>query len=407
MGRRLALLGGAPAFPEVVPIVRPWLPPAAELLPDIETAFGSGMITNDRFVRSLEEAFAAYVGTREAVAVCSCTSGLILLLRVLDLHGPVVLPSYTFLATGLALAWNGLPMAFGDIDPATHTLDPASAEAVLKSEHGRAILAVHTYGCPPELETMERLAAQAGVPLLIDAAHGMGGRYHNRPLGGFGLAEVFSLSPTKTLTAGEGGIITTNDRALAARLRIARNYGDPGTNDAELVGLNARMPELSAILGLKCLPLLEENVRRRNQIARTYLESLAEVPGLLFPQVPPGSLSTYKDFSLLVLPEEFGLTRDQLAEALRAENVMCRRYFATPLHRQKAFASPLYRRPDYDARLPHTDYVAARVISLPCFAQLSEATARRIAELIREAHEQAEAIVAALSRRANQPQEQV
>jgi dTDP-4-amino-4,6-dideoxygalactose transaminase len=301
------------------------------------------------------------------VAVSSCTAGLMLVLRASGLSGDVVLPSFTFSASAHAVVWNGLRPAFADIRPDDLLLDPA---AVARSAGVRtsAILATHTYGTPCDTEALGRLARDNGIRLFFDAAHAFGSRHGGRMVGGFGDAEVFSLSPTKVLIAGEGGIIATNDDSLAERCRVGRDYGNPGDYDTRFVGLNARMSELHAATALASFADLEERIGRRNQLAERYRKVLDQLPGITFPAVAEGDRSTYKDFTILIDPEEFGMDATAVAAALAAEGIQTRRYYAPPVHRQRAYrwVGPA------NGALPQTDWAAARVLTLPLWTGMDD-----------------------------------
>jgi dTDP-4-amino-4,6-dideoxygalactose transaminase len=290
-----------------------------------------------------------------------------LVLRASGLSGDVILPSFTFSASAHAVVWNGLRPAFADIRPDDLLLDPA---AVARSAGVRtsAILATHTYGTPCDTGALERLARRNGIRLFFDAAHAFGSRHGERMVGGFGDAEVFSLSPTKVLIAGEGGIIATNDDSLAERCRIGRDYGNPGDYDTRFVGLNARMSELHAATALASFEDLEERIARRNQLAERYRKVLAGLPGIDFPTVAEGDRSTYKDFTVLVDAGAFGIAADALAAALAAEGVQTRRYYSPPVHRQRAYRSLA----PTNGSLPVTDQAAARALTLPLWTGMRD-----------------------------------
>ena len=372
-----AVLGGRPLFPERLPLARPRVANPARVRDDVDKILASGMLTNGRYVRELERRAAEYLGVRECVAVASCTSGLMLVLRASDLSGDVVVPSFTFAATAHAVAWNGLRVSFADIDSSTLTLSPADASRAA-GVRTAAILATHVFGTPCNTEGLQEVARRNGAKLFFDAAHAFGSRHEGIPVGGFGDAEVFSLSPTKLLVAGEGGIIATNDEALAQVCRIGRDYGNPGDYNCRFVGLNARMSELHAAVGLASLDTLEERVERRNAVARRYKELLATIPGISFPHVPPGDRSTYKDFTVLVDPAEFGLDASKLAEALDAEGIETRRYYAPAVHEQQAY------RPSFEAWrvLPVTQAITPRVLTLPLWPELTEEHLALVAEAV-------------------------
>ena len=331
------------------------------------------MLTNGPYVRRLEEKAAAYLGVRHCVAVSSCTAGLMLALRVSELSGDVVLPSFTFSATAHAVAWNGLRPAFTDIRPDTLLLDPAAA-ARATGMRTSAILATHTYGTPCDVESLSKVARRNGVRLFFDAAHAFGSRRGQAMIGGFGDAEVFSLSPTKVLIAGEGGIVATNDDTLAERCRYGRDYGNPGDYDTRFVGLNARMSELHAATALASFSDLEERIARRNQLAERYRKALDEVAGIDFPAVDEGDRSTYKDFTVLVDDERFGMDATALAAALAAEGVQTRRYYSPPVHRQRAYRTGGHS----NGALPVTDDAAARVLTLPLWTGMDDELVDRV-----------------------------
>jgi dTDP-4-amino-4,6-dideoxygalactose transaminase len=208
-------------------------------------------------------------------------------------------------------------------------------------------------------------------------------------LGGFGAAEVFSLTPTKPVVAGEGGLVATNDADLAAALRIGRDYGNPGDYDTRFVGLNGRMSEMHAAVALCSLDAFDEHLERRQAMARRYAEGLASVPGVRLQHLDDGDRSTYKDFTIAIDAEAFGADRDALVRALKAEGVDTRNYFDPPVHRQQSHAHQA------DRPLPVTDRVAAQVVSLPIYPALDDATIDRLSGVIAAVQAEAPAVAAA------------
>jgi dTDP-4-amino-4,6-dideoxygalactose transaminase len=368
-----AIRGGRPLFPDGLPLAHPTVAHPEAVAEAAREILASGVLTNGPTVRRLEERAATYLGVQHCVAVSSCTAGLMLVLRASALSGDVVVPSFTFAATAHAVAWNGLRPAFADISPDDLLLDPAAA-ARATGVRTSAILATHTYGTPCDVEGLAEVARRAGIRLFFDAAHAFGSRRGETMIGGFGDAEVFSLSPTKVLVAGEGGIIATNDDVLAERCRIGRDYGNPGDYDTRFVGLNARMSELHAATALASFEDLEERIERRNELAERYRKALAELPGVCFPAVADGDRSTYKDFTVLVEAGEFGMDADRAAAALAAEGVQTRRYYAPPVHRQRAYKSLALG----NGSLPVTDWAAARVLTLPLWTGMLDEQVDRV-----------------------------
>jgi dTDP-4-amino-4,6-dideoxygalactose transaminase len=362
-----ALHGGRPMFPDGLPLARPAIADPDKVATMTGAILESGILTNGPTVRRLEARAAEYLGVRHCVAVASCTAGLMLVLRASGLSGDVVLPSFTFSATAHAVVWNGLRPVFTDVRADTLLLDPAAA-ARAAGVRTSAILATHTYGAPCDVGALSTVARRNGIRLFFDAAHAFGSRRGANMVGGFGDAEVFSLSPTKLLIAGEGGIIATNDDTLAERCRFGRDYGNPGDYDTRFVGLNARMSEVHAATALASFEDLEERIEQRNHLAERYRKVLGELPGISFPVVAEDDRSTYKDFTILVEVEEFGMGAAELAEALAAEGVQTRRYYAPPVHRQRAYRAfgPS------NGSLPITDAAAARVLTLPLWVGMGE-----------------------------------
>ena len=389
-----AVLSGNPAFDKFVPLVRPTLPKYDEKLAyQVSEILRTGMLTKGKYLREFEERLAEYFNVKHAVAVSSCTLGLLLTYHGLGLKGKVIVPSFTFMATVHPLPWVGAEPVFVDIDPGTWNIDPAKVKAAI-TEDTTAIIAVHNFGNPAPIAELESIARRYRLKLIFDAAHGAGSRYRGRPVGGFGDAEIFSLSPTKLLVAGEGGVVATNNDDLAEHIRVGREYGNPGNYDSVFPGLNARLPEFNAILGLRSLEMLEENTQRRNRVAAAFRERLSHLPGLSFQQIHPEDRSSYKDFSVLVDEVTFGLTRDELAKALRAENIDTRKYHDPPVHTHKAYRH-LYER--YRDPLPITDDVAHKSLSLPIWSHMDEQTVEGICRAIERIHQYAPEVRLALA----------
>jgi dTDP-4-amino-4,6-dideoxygalactose transaminase len=370
-----------PAFRKLLPIVDPEGVPGEEFLEEVRGILASKQLTNGAYVRKFEEAAAGYLGVAHCVAVSSCTAGLLLVLKALDLRGEVVLPSFTFHATAHAVLWNGLKPVFADCDAKSFCVAPQAVREQVSTRTG-AILAVHLFGNPTAVKELEQIAAELQIPLVFDAAHAFGSSSRGKRVGGFGTAEVFSFSPTKLVVAGEGGLVGTRDAELAERLRAARNYGDPGNYDPEVLGLNARMSEINAAMALHGLTGLDARIQRRNEIRLRYERNLGDVAGLRFQEVSEGCRSTCKDFSVIVDEKEFGHSRDWLAELLHLENIGARKYFSPPVHRQRVYSAL------WDGRaLPVTDMVSDGVVSLPIYSSLTDESVDKVCEVIRRVQE--------------------
>jgi dTDP-4-amino-4,6-dideoxygalactose transaminase len=301
-----------------------------------------------------------------------------LVLRALDLSGDVIVPSFTFAATAHAVAWNGLRPVFADVDRETLTLSPTSVSNSI-GVRTSAILATHLYGTPCDVEALARIAQQNGLRLVFDAAHAFGSMHQGTPIGNYGDAEVFSLSPTKVVVAGEGGLIATNDTAIAERCRVGRDYGNPGNYDCWFVGLNARMSEFHGVLADASLRALDGHIERRNELAERYMKSLGDVPGVSFPTIRDGDRSTFKDLTILVEEDDFGLDPDGLASALAAVGIETRRYYSPPVHKMRAYRAI----PSIDDDLSITAWAARSALTLPMWSEMPDDVPQHVAELVR------------------------
>lgn len=380
-----ALLGGTPTFSEGLPLIRPTIPDIPGLARRLERILCSGMLTNGKVVRELEDTAAQRCEVEHVVAVAGCTSGLMLALQALGATGRVVMPSFTFAASAHAVVWAGGRPSFAEVDRRTLTLNPADAAAL--ADGASAMTATHVYGTPCDVDALAAVAESAGIPLLYDAAHALGSRCAGRPVGGFGIAEVFSMSPTKVAVAGEGGLVATNNTELARAIRIGRDYGNPGNYDCQFAGLNARMSELHAAVGLASLDGLDERISHRNDLVTTFKDRAAGIPGLTYQEVHNEDVSTFKDLTLIIDPESFGLCASDVGRALAAEGIDSRRYYYPPIHRQKAYAHlPQHR------ELPVTDEIANRVLTPPLYSHMTHAQIRAVADAVITIHEHAPAI---------------
>lgn len=367
------LLNGKPTFSsrDSISIVCPTLPDITSVVPRLKKIFDSGQITNASNVKEFEGMAADYLGVRHCVAVSSCTAGLILVQKCLGLKGKVIVPSFTFHATAHSLLWNNLMPVFADCREDTFNIDEKKIEELITKETS-AILAVYLYGNPPAMEKLQHIADRYNLKLIFDSAHAFGSRHKGLKAGRFGHAEVFSLSPTKLLITGEGGMVATNDKLLADKLRVARNYGDSGDYDCEFAGLNARMAEFNAILGIEGLKLIDGKVKRRNEIAQLYTDFFKDYKGISFQKVEKGNLSTFKDYSIVIDPEVIEIDRDVIAFALDREGIMTRKYFYPPVHMQKAY------RWCKGEGLETTERLSSRVLSLPIYYSLTNSQIEKI-----------------------------
>jgi dTDP-4-amino-4,6-dideoxygalactose transaminase len=354
----LAVCGGRPAFTTPRYVGTPGIPDRAALHARLDAMLDARRLTNDGpFAQEFEARLAALNDGVEVVAVCNATIGMQLLLKALGVSGEVILPSFTFIATAHACAWEGLEPVFVDVDEATHVIDPAAVAARL-SDRTAAIVGVHLWGRMCPVNELESLAAARGIPLLFDAAHALGCTYRGLPMGRLGTASVVSFHATKLVQSLEGGAIFTPDRDLAARLRLMRNFGFAGYDRVVALGTNAKLDEFSAVVGLGSLDCLDAIVERNQANRAAYRAALAGLPGLALYEYDESERNNHQYLVVVVDPARCPLSRDDLVAVLHAENVIARRYFHPGCHK----SAPYAERP---VILPVTERLSERLITLP------------------------------------------
>ncbi len=396
MSAKLAIFGHPPAFDAPLHVGRPNLPDKQAVLKRIAGVLDSGWLTNGGpLVQEFERRLAEQTGAKHCLAVSNGTAALELALRALDLTGEVIVPSYTFIASAHAVAWQGLQPVFCDVDPATHTLD-AEQVARLITPRTAAILGVHLWGRACDVEALAAVADEHAIPLLFDAAHAFGCTYRGVPIGRFGVCETFSFHATKFVHCGEGGAIATNDDGLAERLRLLRNFGFAGYDRVTSLGTNAKLSELAAAMGLASLDQMGTIVARNRRNYDAYACCLRSLPGLTLLSHEPHETSNCQYVVVEVDERRAGLSRDELVAVLQAENVLARRYFSPGCHRMEPYASDPHSTP---RPLPITEGLAESVLALPTGLQLDESAIVRIGGIVSRALEHAAAIRTQLGRR--------
>ena len=350
-----------------------FIPPAKPIIGDeereaVDRVLRSGMVAQGPEVAAFEQEFAAhFVEGRATVAVNSGTAGLHLGLLAAGVGAgdEVIVPSFTFAATGNSVALTGATPVFADIEPDTFTLDPASVEAAI-TERTKGIMPVHLYGHPARMRELEAIAAAHGLDLYEDAAQAHGASLDGRPVGTFGAFAMFSLYPTKNMTSGEGGMITAANDGIARMARLLRNQGMERQYQNEVVGFNARMTDIHAAVGRVQLTKVDAWTRTRQQNA-AFLD--ANLSGVVTPPVAGGAVHVYHQYTIRVAED-----RDGFVAALKAEhNVGSGVYYPIPNHRLASLApfAP-------GLELPETEKAAREVVSLPVHPSLSQDDLERI-----------------------------
>lgn len=382
-GKLPALLGGTPAFPSFVYVTRSLVPDADRLADLLARVLQSRHLTNDGpLIHEFQARLAERLGVGWFAATCNGTTALQIALRALELRGEVITTPFTFPATVHAIEWVGLTPVFCDIDPVTYGLDPAVA-ASLVTDRTSALLPVHLFGTPCDVEGLERLARRHALRLVYDAAHAFGVSTRGRSIGTWGDLAVFSFHATKIFHTAEGGAVVGHDPALFERVASLRNFGIRNEDEVEGVGINGKMSELHAAVGLALLGQVDDEIAARRRLQAHYRTRLAAIDGIRLPAVPEGTDSNHAYLPIEIDADGFGLGRDQVRRALLFENIAARPYFA-PLCSENA----VYRHLPSAApeRLPNAHRIASRVLCLPLYADLGLDGVERVADALAALH---------------------
>ncbi len=375
----LAIFGGVPAFEEKLHVGRPNIGDRGSLMARINDVLDRKWLTNGGpYVNEFEGRISETVDTKHCIAMCNATVALEIAIRALGLSGEVIIPSFTFVATAHALQWQEITPVFCDIDLHTFCIDPDRVEQMI-TPRTTGIIAVHVYGRPCNVDALTEIARRRNLKLLFDSAHAFGCSYNGRMIGGFGDAEVFSFHATKFLNAFEGGAVVTNDDELAHKIRMTKNFGFTGYDQTEYIGINGKMNEVSAAMGLTSLEGMDEVVDINFRNYKRYEQKLAGFDGISLLRYDETEKCNYQYIILELDERKTMIDRDQLVKILHAENVLARRYFYPGCHQMEPYRSYF---PHAGLLLPNTEQVTQRVLCLPTGTSVDENDIDRICNLI-------------------------
>lgn len=353
----------------MIPIAKPLI--GEEEKAAVLEVLSSGQLAQGRRVHEFEERFAAWVGARYAVAVSSGTTALhvALLAHGIGPGDEVITTPFSFIASANCIAYVGAVPRFADIEPAYYTIDPAAMEAQI-TPRTRAIIPVHLFGQPCDMDAIAAIAEHHGLAIIEDACQAHGARLNGRPMGSWGTA-CYSFYPTKNMTTGEGGMITTDDPALAERMRMIREHGMRQRYVHETLGYNFRMTDIQAAIGLVQLTRVDGWNEQRRRNAALLTARLANVPGVETPRVRPGAVHVFHQYTVSVAD------RDRVIAALTAREIGYGVYYPIPIHRQQ-----VYQGWGYHDILPAAEAASARVLSLPVHPALTEDEVNAVADAV-------------------------
>ncbi len=360
---------------------RPTLPNLDEFTKYLSEIWESKRLTNmGEFHRRLESELADFLGVKYLSLFANGTLALIAALQVLRISGEVITTPYSFVATTHAIKWNGIKPVFCDIEKETCNINPAKIEALITPKT-TAILPVHIYGMPCKTDEIQEIADIYGLKVIYDAAHAFAVKINDTSVLNFGDLSVLSFHATKIFNTFEGGAIISHDEKTKRRIDFLRNFGFANETTVITHGINAKMNEMQAALGLLQLKDVEKNIEKRKKIDALYREKFSEIDGIEFLAIPKNVKPNYGYFPIFIDEKAYGKSRDELYFHLKENNIFARRYFYPLI---SDFAP--YRELESAARenLPVATEMASRVISLPIYADLTLNDAEKIISLIAE-----------------------
>lgn len=376
----LAIFEGKAAFKEKLHVGRPNIGDRGGFLERLNEVLDRKWLTNmGPFEREFELRIAEFIGVKNCIAMCNGTTALEITIRALGLTGEVIVPSFTFVATAHALQWQEITPVFCDIESTTCTLDPDKIEALI-TPRTSGIIGVHLWGRIGNIEKLTQIAARHNLKLLFDACHAFACSYKGRMTGRFGDAEVFSFHATKFLNTFEGGAVVTNNDALASKIRLMKNFGFVGTDQVGYIGINGKMNEVSAAMGLTSLESVEKfiDINRRNY--KKYQRELSKIPGVRLLQFDESEKRNYQYIVVEIDESVPQISRDSLVKVLHAENILSRRYFYPGCHNMEPYRSYF---PHANLLLPQTELLMKKVMSLPTGTSVELKDINKICEIIR------------------------
>lgn len=366
-------------FEKPIYISRPPLPDRAAVYRKIDEIWDSQWLTNvGSQHREFETKLKKYLDVPNISLFCNGTLALQLACQALRLSGEVITTPFTFAATPHVLYWNRITPVFCDIDPNTFNLDPERIESMI-TPNTTAILPVHVFGYPCDTQSIRGIANRYGLRVIYDAAHSFGVEANGIKIGNFGDLSMFSFHATKIYHTLEGGALTFKDQSLRERLEFAKNFGFKNEENIVVPGINAKMNEFQAAIGLLMLDLVGEEIEKRKHLTMVYRERLSEIPGINFRIEMPGVKHNYYNFVITVDQDKFGISRDELYRTLKEYNIFTRRYFYPLCSQFQCYSKYPSSAPE---NLPVAEKVSKSILTLPLYGTLREEDIHKISDVI-------------------------
>lgn len=329
-------------------------------------------------VQQLEKLLCNHLGVRHCIPVSSATLGLQLACRALEITNEVILPAFTFIASAHAVCWEGATPVFADIDPQTHSICPESVRSLV-TKNTTAIMGVHLWGNPCNVEKLQKIADAHKLKLLFDAAHAFHCKHNGKMVGNFGDCEVFSFHATKFFNTFEGGAIATNNDQLAEKIRLLKNFGFAGRDRVIHLGINAKMSEVAAAMGISMFGCISDISEKNRANYQAYHARLAKLPGFELFSLDHVETTNWQYVVAEIDEAKFGCSRDEVLESLIANKVLAKRYFFPGCHNLEPYRDQFEKS---GRQLVHTDFLCNRVLCLPTGNSLKTNDLAEICEVI-------------------------
>lgn len=326
----------------------------------------SGSLAQGKKVEEFENGFAKYVGAKYGVAVTNGTAALHLVLLALGIKegDEVITTPFSFIASANAILYTNAKPVFADIDSETLTIDPKEIEKKI-TKKTKAIIPVHLFGLPANMPEIRKIAKKYKLKIIEDACQSHGASIDNKKVGVLGDAACFSFYPTKNITSGEGGMITTDNTKTADTLRLLRSHGMRKRYHHEILGFNLRLTDISAAIGVVQLKKIEKFNKKRQKNAEFYFKELKDMKGLILPLIPKGYGHVFNQFTIRVT-KDYPLGRDELRGKLESKGIASEIYYPIPIHKQE-----LYKKMKYKSSFPNSENASKTVLSIPIHPDLT------------------------------------
>ncbi len=359
-------------------VTQPFLPPLNEFIPYLEQIWNSKHLTNSGPMhQALEQQLCEYLGVPFISLFNNGTNALLTALQCYELSGEVITTPYSFVATTHSLIWNQLTPVFVDIDPHSLNIDPSKIEAAI-TEETTAILAVHCYGNPCDVEAIQKIAQKHQLKVIYDAAHAFGVRDHNGSILNYGNLSILSFHATKVFNTFEGGAIISHDLETKQRIDRLKNFGIQNETEVSDIGSNGKMSEVNAAFGLLQLQYVDAAIEQRKAIAKQYQNALNDIDGIDCALANNVQNHNYSYFPILINQDKYGSSRDELFERLKSHNIFARRYFYPLISDFSAYKN---QHNLHDLNI--AKHAADSVLCLPIYPDLSKDDVIKILEIIK------------------------